>query len=41
MGTLLFLNSLLSDFHYHYKFLDYQIWAKSADPDQTAPSGAV
>ena len=23
------------------KFLDRQVWANSADPDQTAPTGAV
>ena len=23
------------------KFLDRQVWANSADPDQTAPRGAV
>ena len=32
-----------SDYDYRNdpKFLDRQVWANSADPDQTAPRGAV
>ena len=28
-------------YHNDPKFLDRQVWANSADPDQTAPRGAV
>ena len=28
-------------YHYNPKYADRQVWAKSVDPDQTAPKGAV
>ena len=32
---------LLQEYRNDPKFLDRQVWANSADPDQTAPTGAV
>ena len=40
-GSMLFAVTCLSKYRYVLKFSDRQIWANSADPDQTAPLRAV
>ena len=32
---------IINDYRYDPKFLDIQVWANNADPDQTAPRGTV
>ena len=41
LGDLLFSPCLIIDYRNDPKFSDRQFWANSADPDQTAPRGAV